>query len=90
MKEWAEAGHLAVGSLPATDPLGWLVHNDVDSVVSAGYKFAAGHPAVSTVLNGTATLGHLEANVRALEIPQLTPQDSRRVVELFGEVEEYA
>ena len=57
-------------------------------MVSAGYKFAADHPAVSTVITGTANIDHLEKNVAALENPSLPEADHRRLVELFGEISE--
>ena len=87
---WKESGYLAPDSLPDVDPLGWLVHGDVESVVAAGYKFAAAHPAVATVLTGTATIGHLDSNAAALEHPWLPTDDSRRLADLFGQVKEYA
>jgi L-galactose dehydrogenase len=87
--EWKAAGHLDESDLPEKRPLDWLVHDDVDSVVSAGYKFAADHPAISTVLTGTATIAHLEANVKALENPRLDEPDRQRLVELFGKIDEY-
>ena len=89
--EWKERGYLAArDSLPEKSPLDWLIHGDVDSVVSAGYKFAADHPAISTVLTGTATIAHLEANAKALENPRLDEADKQRLIELFGEIDEYA
>ena len=90
IREWKDAGHIATGSLPEKDPLGWLVHDNVDSVISAGYKFAADHPAVSTVITGTASIAHLESNVAALETPRLPASDTRRIKELFGHIVEYA
>ena len=88
--EWKEKGYLQPDSLPEKDPLGWLVHDDVESVVAAGYKFAADHPAISTVLTGTSNLDHLEQNARALERPALDAADSQRLVKLFGHIVEYA
>lgn len=88
--EWKEKGYLEMDSLPKRDPLGWLVRGAVDSVVAAGYKFAADHPAISTVLTGTTNIRHLEENARALEHPTLDPTDSGRLVDLFGRVVEYA
>ena len=66
------------------------MHNDVESVVAAGYKFAADHPAIATVLTGTSNLNHLEQNVRALERPSLDAADSQRLVDLFSHIVEYA
>ena len=87
---WKERGYLPKDSLPDSDPLGWLVHDDVDSVISAGYKFAADHPAIATVLSGTSSIEHLERNVAALEKPYLAEPDTSRLVSLFGEIAEYA
>ena len=88
--EWKDKGYLAPDSLPAQDPLGWLVHDDVDSVVSAAYKFAADHPAVSSVITGTSNPEHLESNIAALEEPRLHDGDSTRLRLLFGDIAEYA
>ena len=89
MREWAERGYVADGDLSEEDPLGWLVHDDVTSVVAAGYKFAADHPAISTVVTGTSNFDHLEENAAALEKPYLSAKDTRRVKELFGDIVEY-
>jgi len=87
--EWKARGVVPPDSLPDNEPLGWLVHDDVDSVVSAGYKFAADHPAVSTVLTGTADPAHLESNAAALERPFLPRPDKERLVKLFAGISEY-
>ena len=88
--QWKEAGQISADSVPSKDPLEWLVHDEVDSVISAGYKFAADHPAISTVITGTTDIAHLEANVAALERPYLPPEDAQRVKDLFSHVVEYA
>jgi aryl-alcohol dehydrogenase-like predicted oxidoreductase len=90
IERWQRSGAVPAGSLPTTNPLGWLVHDEVDSVISAGYKFAADHPAVSTVLTGTSNVEHLEENVAALAGPFLPGPDRQRLIELFGGVAEYA
>jgi L-galactose dehydrogenase len=82
--EWQAAGKIPAGTLPASDPLGFLVHDAVDSVVSAGYRFAAGPSAVSTVLTGTANRAHLERNVAAILGPPLPEADTERLRGLFG------
>ena len=88
--EWKDKGYIASESLPTRDPLGWLVHGDVDSVVSAAYKFAADHPAIGSVITGTSTIAHLDANIAALERPRLPKADSARLKRLFGHIAEYA
>ncbi|MBT5874267.1 MAG: hypothetical protein HOH43_12680 [Candidatus Latescibacteria bacterium] len=87
---WKARGEIPEDSLPVQNPLGWLVNGDVDSVISAGYKFAADHPAIATVLTGTATISHLEQNARALDHPALPESDKNRLIELFSHIVEYA
>ena len=81
---WRNDGSVDISQLDPDDPFGWLVHNGVDSVISAGYRFAAMPPAISTVITGTSSVEHLEANVRSLEHPALPAEDHRRLVKLLG------
>lgn len=86
--DWNATGKTGAEALPADDPLGFLVHGDVDSVVSAGYRFAAAPAAVSTVLTGTSNLAHLERNVAAILGPPLPEADVTRLQSLFGNLAE--
>lgn len=79
-------GLIARDSVPDEDPLGWLLRDHVKSLPSAGYKFAAAHPAIGTVLTGTANIEHLEANVAAILGPPLPSEDMSRLNSVFGEV----
>ncbi len=88
--DWKAAGHISPDSLPDRNPLGWLVHDDTDSVIAAAYKFAAAHPGVSSVITGTSSLAHLTANIAALEKPHLPEADTARLKALFGDIAEYA
>lgn len=81
-----QRGLIATDALPDKSPLNWLIHGNVDSVPSAAYKFTAMHPAVSTVLSGTANLEHFESNLRALEDPTLPDADFKRLHDLFGRI----
>ena len=90
IRDWKAAGHVPADALPDEDPLGWLLHGDLDSIVSAGYKFGADHPAIATVITGTASIGHLEANAAALETPRLPTADTKRLKDLFGHIVDYA
>ena len=87
----ADAGRRGVinrSALPTQDPLGWLIKNGVESVPAAGYKYVAAHPAVATVLSGTANIAHLEANVQAILGPPLPAEDMARLRQVFGQVTE--
>jgi L-galactose dehydrogenase len=81
-----EAGDLPRDALPDQAPLDWLAHDDVESVVAAAYKFTAAHPAVSCVLTGTASVEHLQQNVRAVLGPPLPEADRQRLLDLFGPI----
>ena len=83
--QWKEDGLIAPDDLPDDGPFDWLIGGDVDSVISAGYKFGADHPAVSTVITGTSSIEHLEANARSLEKPSLPREHHERLVRLFGD-----
>ena len=73
-------------ALPDEDPLGWLVKGHVASLPAAGYKYVAAHPAMGTVLSGTANVAHLEANVEAILGPPLPDEDMARLRSIFGDV----
>ena len=88
--DWKTRGLLSRDLIPETDPLGWLVRGDVDSVISAAYKFAADHPAIASVITGTSDLNHMESNVRAVERPYLPEADRVRLEAIFGHIAEYA
>ncbi len=88
--DWKARGLLSRDSLPDKDPLGWLVRDDVESVISAAYKFAADHPAISSVVTGSSNRAHMEANVRAMRRPRLSSADSARLRRIFGHIKEYA
>lgn len=70
------------------NPLGWLLQGEVESLPAAGYKFAAGHPVVATVLTGTASISHLEANAVAILGPPLPIEHMDRLRRIFGSVRE--
>ena len=79
-------GLIAKDALSDKDPLGWLVKGDVEDLPAAGYKYAAAHPAIGTVLTGTANVDHLEANVKAILGPPLPDEDMARLRSVFGDV----
>ena len=88
--DWKSRGLVPEDALPDKKPLDWLVHDDVESVIAAAYKFAADHPAITSVITGTSNLDHLESNVQAMENPALDPVDRTRLERLFSHIVEYA
>lgn len=83
--QWRGDGSVDVTSINEADPFGWLLHDGVGSVIDAGYRFAAMHSGISTVITGTANVEHLKANARSLKTPSLGADDYARLLELFGD-----
>lgn len=81
--EWRQDGTIDISELDENDPFGWLVKDDVESVIDAGYRFAAMNPGISTVISGTSSVEHLEANARSLSAGTLPETDHTRLVEIF-------
>ncbi len=81
-----ERGLIDRNALPDDDPLGWLIKDHVSSLPAAGYKYVAAHPAMGTVLSGTANIKHLEDNVEAILGPPLPEEDMARLRSIFGDV----
>jgi len=82
-------GLVPTGSVPDAQPLDWLIHGDVGSVIEAAYRFAAAPPEVACVLTGTADPAHLAANVAAVSRGPLPAADVKRLREAFGGHDEY-
>jgi len=83
-----QRGLLAQDAVPDDDPLGWLLDDDVDSLVNAAYRFVISQPAVSTVMTGTLNLEHLEQNVKTIQKPGLSQEKLERLRHLFGHIAE--
>ena len=86
---WKSQGLIAVDDISDEGSLDWVIRGDVRSIIEAGYRFAADHPAVSTVLTGTSSISHLEDNISALERPFLPESDKARLRKLFGRIAVY-
>jgi L-galactose dehydrogenase len=87
VRQWESEGLLEPGLVEPGAALDWLLDSDTPTVASAAYKFAAAHPAVGSVLTGTATVDHFEANREAILGQPLPVEKVRRVLEVFGPVQ---
>jgi L-galactose dehydrogenase len=87
VRQWQSEGLLEPGLVPPHAALDWLLDAHTPTVASAAYKFAAADPAVGSVLTGTATVDHFEANRQAILGQPLPVDKVRRVLEVFGPVQ---
>jgi aryl-alcohol dehydrogenase-like predicted oxidoreductase len=87
VREWKHQGLLQPGAVLTEAPLDWLIDEQTPSIAAAAYKFAAAHPAVGTVLTGTASLDHFESNLQAILGPPLHRAKLQRVQDVFGPVQ---
>jgi L-galactose dehydrogenase len=70
MTEWGQNG--------GVNAFDWLSGGDSSELIRKGYQFAAEPPAVTTVISGTSSIAHLEANVAALD-GTLAQEESKRL-----------
>lgn len=85
LETWRSEGEIDVDHPKIRKGFDWLITEDAPTVISAGYKFAADHPAVSTVISGTSNIAHLEDNVAAFENPSLPEEHTALLKELLGD-----
>ena len=85
---WKQKGLIAADALPVQRPLDFLIHDDVKSVVQAGYKFGIGHDAISSLLIGTGNVEHLEENVETILGSPLPLEDAERIRSVFAGIVE--
>jgi aryl-alcohol dehydrogenase-like predicted oxidoreductase len=83
LRQWKEAGALPRDAVADDAPLDWVQGPGVESIADAAYKFAAESPAVGSVLTGTASIEHLDANARAILGPALPSDISGRLQDTF-------
>lgn len=82
-----DEGQLSADAVDRDNPLGFLVHADAATSVTAGcYRFALSEPGIDVVLSGTGNVDHLRANVDAACAGPLNEQAAQRVRSLFGHV----
>jgi L-galactose dehydrogenase len=76
-------GDPGVSELSTENPLSWLIDEHSPTLAAAGYRFALAHPAVSCVLSGTLSIGHLKANVAAACAPPMPKEQLARIRKIF-------
>jgi L-galactose dehydrogenase len=87
IRQWQDEGRLQPGLVPPDAALDWLVDDESPSISAAAFKFAAAHPAVGSVLTGTASLEHFDENLNAILGPPLPADKYQRVLDVFGPVQ---
>lgn len=88
ISQWKQRGLIEENVIPDRGPLDFLVHDDVESVVQAGYKFGISHDAVASLLIGTGNVEHLEENVATITGSPLPAADATKIRTIFGDIVE--
>jgi L-galactose dehydrogenase len=88
ISQWKQRGLIAENMIPDRGPLDFLVHDNVNSVVRAGYKFGISHDAISSLLIGTGSVEHLEENVETIVGSPLPAADVTKIRTIFGDIVE--
>jgi L-galactose dehydrogenase len=76
MTEWGEAA--------GGNTLDWLSGGEASELIRKGYQFAAEPEDVTTVISGTSSIAHLEANVGALD-GTLTDEEFAKLKSAYGD-----
>ncbi len=76
MTEW--------GDTSGENALDWLSGGDSAELIRKGYQFAAEPPEVTTVISGTSSVAHLEANIAALD-GNLDEDELERLRSTYGD-----
>jgi len=84
---WESEGLLQPGQVDPEHAFDDLIDADTPTVPAAAYKFAAEHPAVGTVLTGTASIEHFDDNLKAILGPPLSEDKKHRVMATYGPVQ---
>ena len=84
LENWRAEGEIDVDHPKLRDGLDWLITADAPTIIAAGYKFAADHPGISTVITGTSNIKHLEDNIAAFENPKLPDEHTAILKKLLG------
>ena len=85
INHFIDEGWLDIPRPDVSDPLGLgQVSEPTDDVTRVAYRFAAAHPAVSTMLVGTGNPDHLRANVEDVLSEELTPEEMAYLRETYG------
>lgn len=85
INHFIDQGWLDIPRPDLADPLGMgRVSAPTADVTRVAYRFAAAHPAVSTMLVGTGNPDHLRANVDDVLSGELTPEELAYLRETYG------
>ena len=85
MKELAAAGQVPQWLAETPNPLGFLIHaSGATNLTDAAYRFTRHEPGVHTVLFGTSSPDHLQANIKSLLSPPLPEADRQTLSDLFS------
>ena len=84
LQNWRNEGDIDVDHPKLRDGLDWLITENAPTIIAAGYKFAADHPGISTVITGTSNIKHLEENIAAFENPTLPDEHTELLKKLLS------
>ena len=83
-----DRGEVAADRVDRDDPLKFLRdHPEVASEVEAAYRFCRHEPGAHVILTGTGNIGHLKANITAIQAPPLPAELQAKLAEIFGAVD---
>ncbi|MFP6680173.1 MAG: aldo/keto reductase [Dehalococcoidia bacterium] len=83
LAQWRADGTISKDALTGCTPFDWLLSGDVGSLAEAAYRFGLDEDSVTSVLTGTSSIDHLEANVAAIDRGPLAAAHVARLTHLL-------
>lgn len=88
IRDLVKEGKLPKWMADKKQPLDFLLQDGgAQSIIEAAYRYARHEPGAHVTLFGTGNPDHIEPNVRAILQPPLRESDRKKIVELFGKLE---
>lgn len=89
LTEYADEGLIDADAVKRYEPFSYAVSSGACSTIpELAYRFCRHEPGIDVVLSGTGSIDHLEANVKAAEMPAIPDKVIRRIEGVFAGVDD--
>ncbi len=88
IRELIEKKQVNSSDIDGENPLGFLIHDGgAIDLTDAAYRFCRYEPGTHVIFSGTGNPAHLKANVESFTRPPLPPEDMKKLMNMFKDVD---